>query len=353
MQRHSSERRDAGERSRSDKKRHKHKEHKRHAHDKKERKRRRSEKQHRPRKHLRHDAQMEPAKQQRWVDDAASDSSEAAHERVRRAWAFLDTGDAHGEESDREWHARLWEEHEDEEGGAGHAFYSSWDGDDGGSSAHADDWFDMIAAQAAAKAALRAAEEAAVRAKHIAAAQQRGGGSRCGRGGGAPSTEEERERRERQAAAEAALDGEARRRQTEAAIEVECARARAAYASGWATLLKSSSASGTLGDAPPLCMRDFAWPCRLPTSASSADGACSAHASLPEITADVVAEVVLPPGLSPALVKKTLQAELRRWHPDKFAAKWQGRLAAEEAGAVLERAKRVSQALNELMEKLG
>ena len=76
-------------------------------------------------------------------------------------------------------------------------------------------------------------------------------------------------------------------------------------------------------------------------------------ASLPEITADVVAEVVLPPGLSPALVKKTLQAELRRWHPDKFAAKWQGRLAAEEAGAVLERAKRVSQALNELMEKLG
>jgi hypothetical protein len=136
--------------------------------------------------------------------------------------------------------------------------------------------------------------------------------------------------------------------------QADRARARAAYASGWAALLESSSAGGTRAQATPLGMRDFAWPCRLSADAAAATGAGADHApALPEITAEAVAEVVLPPGLSHAVAKKTLQAELRRWHPDKFAAKWRGRLAAEQAAAVLERAKRVSQALNELVERLG
>ena len=48
------------------------------------------------------------------------------------------------------------------------------------------------------------------------------------------------------------------------------------------------------------------------------------------------------------LRRKLLQAEQRRWHPDKFVARWAGRLRGEEETAVLERVTRIAQCLNEL-----
>ena len=71
------------------------------------------------------------------------------------------------------------------------------------------------------------------------------------------------------------------------------------------------------------------------------------------ITPDTVATVVLLPGLGAAERRRALQNELRRWHPDKFAAKWARRLDPAEAAVVLERATRVSQALTELMARDG
>ena len=44
-------------------------------------------------------------------------------------------------------------------------------------------------------------------------------------------------------------------------------------------------------------------------------------------------------------VKKKIREELRRWHPDKFWQKMSHRVALKDKEAVMERVKRVSQAL--------
>ena len=44
-------------------------------------------------------------------------------------------------------------------------------------------------------------------------------------------------------------------------------------------------------------------------------------------------------------IKKKIREELRRWHPDKFWQKMSHRIAVEDKEAVMERVKRVSQAL--------
>ena len=85
-----------------------------------------------------------------------------------------------------------------------------------------------------------------------------------------------------------------------------------------------------------LGIADFAWPC-------AGDGPSG------ELSAAAVAKVVLLPNLSAAERKRALQLEIRRWHPDKFEARWASRLVRAEAQEVLRGAMRVSQALTELL----
>lgn len=46
--------------------------------------------------------------------------------------------------------------------------------------------------------------------------------------------------------------------------------------------------------------------------------------------------------------RKRLRFELMRWHPDKFTAKFGGRMVAQDRGRVLDRVKQISQMLNSL-----
>ena len=103
------------------------------------------------------------------------------------------------------------------------------------------------------------------------------------------------------------------------------AAARAAYERAWAAL---PAREGTL-EASVL-----PWPCNIA-----------------EINAARVAETVLPPALDGAARRKLLQAEQRRWHPDKFTSKWSARLRDEQREEVLARVLCVSQALNQLLQE--
>ena len=58
--------------------------------------------------------------------------------------------------------------------------------------------------------------------------------------------------------------------------------------------------------------------------------------------------IILQPNTEAAQRRRVIQNELRRWHPDKFTAKWGKRLFASEAEAVLVGVKQVAQALNNL-----
>ena len=51
--------------------------------------------------------------------------------------------------------------------------------------------------------------------------------------------------------------------------------------------------------------------------------------------------------------RRAVQAELRRWHPDKFVARWGSRFPAEEREALLLRVKQVAQCLTELLHRPG
>ena len=58
---------------------------------------------------------------------------------------------------------------------------------------------------------------------------------------------------------------------------------------------------------------------------------------------DIMLELVKDSGAEE--VKKKIREELRRWHPDKFWQKMSHRVAMKDKEAVMERVKRVSQAL--------
>ena len=109
--------------------------------------------------------------------------------------------------------------------------------------------------------------------------------------------------------------------------------AHEAYEARWRQFLQ-------LGD--ELSMVDIPWPCDAPTAGASGDAQYAMK----------VAKVILPSGggnIDAAARRKILQAEQRRWHPDKFIARWGAQLESTGRNAVLDRVKSVSQALNALM----
>ena len=83
------------------------------------------------------------------------------------------------------------------------------------------------------------------------------------------------------------------------------------------------------------------WPARVAPAALTSRGE--------SFTLEEVAAHVLDRGVTDALTRRrALQAELRRWHPDKFEARYGKRLEDSEREAVLLLVKSVSQCLNEL-----
>jgi hypothetical protein len=130
-------------------------------------------------------------------------------------------------------------------------------------------------------------------------------------------------------AADAARREEVKRKRAAAAHVA----AHLAYEAGWLALAKHEGG---------ISVQDVPWPCEHPTEGSSGD----AH------FVERVGRVVLRGGGSGMDVltrRKALQAEQRRWHPDKFTARWGGRLRESTRAAVLERVTQVSQALNALI----
>ena len=270
-------------------------------------------------------------------EEASASEEEGSGGYSAAAWA--DAGfdaDADGarrrHDSDAAWCARLAEESRVEEGeasGTGLDWADAGGGGGGGraeASTDDDDWFGAIAAQRAARDAARA-REARERAEAFAAAR-------------------DAERRRWQGAADAAADERARRheeaRSRAAALGVAEAEAavRQRYLDACAAL--AQRAAGWEDGRPPRPLRtaELPWPTR--------DGAPPSAAR--PISAQEVAAIVLTRGMSAVERRKALQAEQRKWHPDKFEARWAAALRADERDEVLRTATQVSQALNELMQ---
>jgi hypothetical protein len=130
--------------------------------------------------------------------------------------------------------------------------------------------------------------------------------------------------------ADAARREEVKRKRAAAAH----ADAHRSYEAGWLALGKHEG-SITLEDVP--------WPDERPAAEGS-----SGDAGFVER----IGRAVLPAGgvgMDVGTRRKALQVEQRRWHPDKFTARWGARLMESTREAVLERVKQVSQALNSLI----
>ena len=173
-------------------------------------------------------------------------------------------------------------------------------------------------------------------------------------------------RREAEAAAAAAAQAQqaeaARRaaRQAQAAAEAEAeaamvAAARQRYEARWSALLAWATADGPLpesqvgiGPAPPPadCLRFAAmpWP-------SEAWARARGDAGAADLDAAEVRAVVVPPEATGTAARKALQDELRRWHPDKFVARYGGALLPTERNEILEGVTRISQCLTELLQR--
>ena len=215
------------------------------------------------------------------------------------------------------------------------------------------------AARAEAVAARRRAEDMAAR-EHAARQAAALRSERQARAG------EWAARREAEAAAAAtaqARQQEAARRAARLAQEAAAEEAAAAtmaaarqrYAARWSALLAWATADGPLpesrvgiGPAPPPadCLRFAAmpWP-------SEAWARARGDAGAADLNAAEVRSVVVPPEVSGTAARKALQDELRRWHPDKFVARYGGALLPTERDEILEGVTRISQCLTELLQR--
>ncbi|KAG2455077.1 hypothetical protein HYH02_000899 [Chlamydomonas schloesseri] len=232
------------------------------------------------------------------------------------------------EDDEAAWRRRLREECSDGEGGGGGD--DDWGGGDpfGGPQVEDDDawanrlWKEMQQRRRAAAAASaasftanlreeaqRKAEAAAERSRHILQEEQ-------------------------------AKDAEWRRR-TVLAIEagpteppLDLVAARAAYDMRWEQLDAASVSSSSSAPRAPLRYWDIPWPLENPHNSTGAggDGGSSkrpppAHTPPPP-RVDALRDFFLVGAAGPADIKKRLRAELLRWHPDKFGARFGARLEA-------------------------
>ena len=151
----------------------------------------------------------------------------------------------------------------------------------------------------------------------------------------------------------AAMAAGAGARARAAAATVAAARGR--YEARWSALLAWATADGPvpesqvgIGPAPPPadCLRFAAmpWP-------SEAWARARGDAGAADLDAAEVRAVVVPPEATGTAARKALQDELRRWHPDKFVARYGGALLPTERDEILEGVTRISQCLTELLQR--
>ncbi|PNH06427.1 hypothetical protein TSOC_007183 [Tetrabaena socialis] len=289
-------------------------------------------------------------------------------------------GEDGGEEDEDEaqWRRRLREEYSDGEGadwggGGGGGEDGSWAGWSDGAAARwaeaetEDAWADRLWSQmqrrrSAAAAASSAAFTASLRAE------------------AARKAAEAAERSQRILQEEQAKDSQWRRRTL--AIEagpsepqpLDLAASRAAYDQRWSQLdteLTASAAAAALG---PLRYDDIPWPLQpippynaAPRTAAAAAGAHDRRlvvtigppppppppaAPPPPLTADSLRDFLLLGASGPADVRRRLRAELLRWHPDKFGARFGARLAAaggDERERALARVQALAQVLTQVL----
>jgi hypothetical protein len=140
---------------------------------------------------------------------------------------------------------------------------------------------------------------------------------------------------ETRAAREAAAHAEASARES----------ARAAYRVAWASLHAWDQLVVIGPAAPPTPLR-FA---QIPWPVSPEHRPTQPPLSL---DTEAVRLIVLAEGVFGAEARRALQDELRRWHPDKFVARFGGALDTSERSAVLDGVNATSQCLTELLAKL-
>ena len=271
--------------------------------------------------------------------------------------------DEEEEEEEERWRARLREEGSGEcleaDVSGFHAWsesVSSWEpamGDEDG------DWFTAVAAELAARNAQRAREaqeraEALARAAREARAAERRGSEPsqppqvphpCGRSqtreAEGATAAAERQRRADEAFRRLQQDQEQSRHVAARAA------ARSRYIAAWLRIQPQGGDPSHRGAATGaaaeglLRLEDIPWPARVAPAALTSRGV--------PFTPEEVAAHVMDGGVTDALTRRrALQAELRRWHPDKFEARYGKRLEDSEREAVLLLVKSVSQCLNEL-----
>uniref|UniRef100_A0A7S0JCT6 NF-kappa-B inhibitor-like protein 1 n=1 Tax=Calcidiscus leptoporus TaxID=127549 RepID=A0A7S0JCT6_9EUKA len=203
--------------------------------------------------------------------------------------------------------------------GGGFDWAGDWDDgtNDGG------DWFAQVAAQARA----RRTREAELDRQRQEDWEARREARRAQNAQKAEEREQERIRWQRAAEAEE----ERMRLRQEGVAEKRSASAReaarAAYERAWEAMRKRFPKDDRLLD-----VSELPWPC-----------------ALTDMTAAKVADTILPPSVEASDLRKLLTEEQRRWHPDKFTAKWSARLRDEQREEVLANVTHVSQCINELL----
>ncbi|EFJ40308.1 hypothetical protein VOLCADRAFT_108227 [Volvox carteri f. nagariensis] len=155
------------------------------------------------------------------------------------------------------------------------------------------------------------------------------------------------------------------RRRTLAAIEagpaagpLDLTAARVAYDARWAQLDQEAAAGAVLASPPaPLRYSDIPWPLEptQPTPAGQSQGVRGGAPPPPPPppsppSAEALRNFLLLGATGPSDVKRRLRAELLRWHPDKFGARFGARLAAAgpaQREAALIRVQQLAQVLTQ------
>jgi len=303
-------------------------------------------------------------------DDASISRARAVHGEDYEGGSGVGASD-----SEHAWRMRLREEAECELAAAGaHRAFDGWDDDAIDNSGM--DWFSEVSAAMAARAAERARE---ARQAAEAAAEQAWGTRKADKrrraSGSADSTRSSQSSSAAAAAAERQRNADDAFRRVGADADAEeikqrasqhtahlaqreaRAEARARYIARWLRFQphtsanrhavhggasSTSSTTTTASDesmVKALLMVDVPWPSRVTPGPS-------APLSSAEVESHVLAD-----DMDATARRRALQAELRRWHPDKFVARWGARLTVDDAerASILLHVKQVAQCLNELM----
>eukprot|EP00775_Hariotina_reticulata_P014284 gene14284-11_t len=114
---------------------------------------------------------------------------------------------------------------------------------------------------------------------------------------------------------------------------------KATYESNWAALEQWPAGK-------PIRFNDMPWPAPRPSSRSRQQQ--QPTAGLLQLDSAQLRTLILSGAQGPQDVKLALRRELIRWHPDKFVARWGGRLASADKEAILEGVHAVAQHLTAL-----